>query len=124
MGLVISSISAWRYESYKDVQCLPPLPLIFKIGSPPRHLGQFQFYFLRSGRSLRPLSDILHPAPRRMYHLVMGAAAPVNILIAKAHGNVIAELRHLKAFQLTVTAMFRDQVGHDDISLIPALLQR
>ena len=38
------------------------------------HIGQFQLGLFRSAGGLAPFGDVLHPAPRRLHHLVVGAA--------------------------------------------------
>jgi len=62
--------------------------------------------------SPRSLGYILDAAPCRLHHLVVGAAAPVDVSVAKPHGHVIDKLGHLKAFQPAVTAVPGDQFGH------------
>jgi hypothetical protein len=75
----------------------------------PRHLRELEFGLFRGRGSRGTLRDILHAAPGGLNHLVAGAAALFDVLVAKAHGNVIGELRHLKALQPAVPAMLRNE---------------
>ena len=96
-------------------------PQLFQAG--PRHVGEFEFGLFRGARSLAPFGDVLHPRPRRLHHLVMGTAALVDVAVAKTDRYIIHQLRHLKALELSVATMLRDQRfvgGHT----IRSLMQR
>jgi len=59
---------------------------------------------------MRPFSDVLHAAPCRLHHLIMRAAAPVNVAVAEAHCHIIDQLRHLKTLQLAIASMLGNQL--------------
>src|SRR6266568_2421067 len=75
----------------------------------PRHAGQLQFGFLGSGGRHAALGDILHPAARRLHHLVVGARLFLHEPPAENHRAVIRKLRRLETPQLAVAAMRRNQ---------------
>ena len=56
-------------------------PQLFQTG--PRYVGELDLSLLRGSRSLASFGDILHPRPRGLYHLVMGAAALFDVTVQK-----------------------------------------
>ncbi len=83
---------------------------LFEAGA--GHLRQLQFGLFRGRRSLLPLGNILHAAPRRLYHLILCPAEAVDISVTESHRDVIAQLRHLKTSQFAVPSMFGNQFRH------------
>ena len=74
-----------------------------------RQVLQLQLHLLRRAGRLAALGDILHAAARGLHHLVMGPAAAVDVAVAEPHSDVIGQLRHLKALQVAVAAVHRDE---------------
>src|SRR5207247_1519779 len=70
----------------------PALPQVILIVQPqflqagPRYVGELEFGFFGRAAGLAALGDVLHPTPRRLHHLVVGAAPLLNIAVAEAHG--------------------------------------
>jgi hypothetical protein len=83
-------------------------PQLFEAG--PRHVGQLEFHLFGGAAGLAALGDILDAAARRLDHLVVGPAAPIDVAITETDRHVIAELGHLKALQFPVPAMRRDEI--------------
>jgi hypothetical protein len=75
----------------------------------PRHIGQLDFGFLRGAGSLAALGDVLDTRPRRLHHLIVCAAAMVDIALAETNRHVKNQLRDLKTLQISVAAMLLDQ---------------
>gem|GEM_PF-6829693 len=71
----------------------------------PGHAGQLEFRLLRGPTGRASFGDVLHPAARRLNHLVPRPAAGRDIALAKPHRDVVAQPRQLKALQLPVPAM-------------------
>ena len=74
------------------------------------HVGEFEFGFFGRAAGLAALSDILCAGTRSLHHLIVRAAALLDVAIAETHGHIIDQLRHLKTLQLPVTAMKRNEV--------------
>lgn len=72
----------------------------------PRHVRKLQLRLFRGPARLAALGDVLHPAPRRLNHLVMSPAAFLDIAVAETNRDVVHQLRNLEALQLAVTAVF------------------
>ena len=93
----------------------PALPQIILIVQPQflqagaRHVRELEFRFLGRAARLAALRDVLHARTRRLHHLVVGAAALLDVPVAETHRHIVGQLRHLKAFQLPVAAMQRNQ---------------
>jgi hypothetical protein len=47
-------------------------------------------------------------AARGLDHLVVSAAAFVDVAVAKPHGHIVTELRDLKALQFPIATVLRD----------------
>gem|GEM_PF-6065576 len=56
------------------------------------HIDEFKFRFARRGRRRAALGNVLFAAASRLYHLVDGAVAFVQILVGKVIGNIIDAL--------------------------------
>ena len=68
------------------------------MSRPPRRVASF-----------RPPRRVLHAGTGGLHHLVVCPAAPVNVLVAKPHRNIIDQLRDLKTLQLAVATVFGDE---------------
>ena len=73
------------------------------------HVGQLDLHLLRCCGSQRALHDVLLARPRSLHHLVMGAAAPLDVSVAEGHRDIVDKLGKLKAFQVAVATMLGDQ---------------
>jgi hypothetical protein len=60
---------------------------LFKTG--PRNIGELKFGLFRGARRLAPFGNVLDARPRRLNHLIMGAAALVNVSVTKSHRYII-----------------------------------
>ncbi len=84
----------------------PPLPQKIFIIQPqllqarPRHVRELEFGFLGRAAGLAALGNVLHAAPRRLRHLVVRAAAPVNVTVAEPH-------RHVRRLKILVLVALR-----------------
>jgi len=58
---------------------------------------------------LPPISDVLDTGAGGLHHLVVGAAALVDVVVAEAHRHIVDQLCDLEALQVAVAAMGRDQ---------------
>lgn len=63
------------------------------------HVGQLEFGLFGGATGLAAFGNVLHPAARRLDHLVVGPAFPVDVAVAKTHGHVINKLGQLKALE-------------------------
>ena len=93
------------------------------------HIGEFEFGLFRGAAGLAALGDVLHAAARSLHHLVVSAAALVNVAVTKPHRHIVAQLRELKTLEFPVTSVLRDQgfwVHREKVAIllqIRALLQ-
>ena len=89
----------------------PPLPekvLIVQsqfLQAGAGHVGELEFSLLRGAAGLAALGDVLHARTRRLHHLIVGAAALLDVAIAETHRHVVHQLRHLETLQLPVAAV-------------------
>ena len=72
------------------------------------HAREFQFRLLRCTAGRTAFRDVLDPAACRLHHLVVSAAALVDVAIAEPDGYIVAKLGDLEALQPTVATMLRD----------------
>ena len=79
----------------------------FKTGT--GDVCQFEFGFFRGSGCLASFGDVLYAGASSLHHLIVGAAAFCNVAITEPDGNIINQLRDPEAFQVPVTAMFRDE---------------
>jgi hypothetical protein len=75
----------------------------------PRHIGQPQLCFFGGPTGFAPLGNVLHSAPGCLHHLIMGAAAPVDVSPAEPHRDVVAKLSELKTPQIPVPPVLWNQ---------------
>jgi hypothetical protein len=74
-----------------------------------RCVGELHLDSFRGAAGGAALDDVLRTAPRGLDHLVMSTATPIDVAFAETGCDVEAELRHLKAFQIPIPAMRRDE---------------
>ena len=60
--------------------------------------------------SLTVNSEHSEPRPVSTQHLIVGAAAFVDVTVAEPHSDIVDELRDLKALQLAIGAVRRDEL--------------
>jgi len=73
---------------------------------------QLEFELLGGSAGLAALGDVLDAGAGGLDHLVVGAAALVDVAIAEADGYVVDELGHLEALEVPVAAVLGDQRFH------------
>jgi hypothetical protein len=63
--------------------------------------------------AVEAFGDVLDTGADSLHHLVVGAAAPIDVAVAEAHGHVVDQLCDLEALQGAMAAVGRDQgFGH------------
>jgi hypothetical protein len=87
------------------------------------HIGELKFGLFGGVGRLAALGDIPHAAARGLHHLIVSAAAFLDVEVAEPHGHVIGQLRYLKALQFPVAAVQGDESlsGHE-APWIPAMI--
>jgi hypothetical protein len=73
-----------------------------------RDVRELELHLFRSSARFASFGNVLHAAPGGLHHLVMGAAARIDVSITKAHRHIVAKLSDLEALQLTIAAMPRN----------------
>ncbi len=73
------------------------------------HVGELQLKLLRGAAGLAALGDTLHPGARGLHHLVVGAAPRTDGAVTKPHRHIVTKLRDLKALELPIATVLRDE---------------
>ena len=78
-------------------------------------LGEFEFCFFGCGAGRATFGDVLDAAAGGLDHLVMGAAAWVDVAVAEADGDVVDELGELEGFEVSVATVWWEEgiIGHE-----------
>ncbi len=74
---------------------LPEIVLVVEpqfLEAGTRYIGQLEFELLGGAACLASFSDILHSRSRCLYHLIMGSAPSINVLITESDSEVIHQL--------------------------------
>jgi len=113
------SISAWvmarpQAELSVSEEVLVIQMEFFQAGA--GHLGELELHFFGCGAGLAAFSDVLHAAAGGLDHLVVGAAAPVDVAITKTDGHVVDQLGELETFEFPVASVGGEEwvVGHGE----------
>jgi hypothetical protein len=71
------------------------------------NIGELEFSFLGGAGGHTSLRDILHTAPRGLHHLIVSPGSLLHKKLTKDHGGIVGELRRLKAAEIPVAAVWR-----------------
>ncbi len=73
------------------------------------HIGQLQFSFLAGRRRHTSFGDVLHPTPCCLHHLIVSASAFSDVTITKTRRDIVNQLPDLKALEISISTVLRDQ---------------